>query len=320
MKLSVVIVNYNTKDLLDACLSSLQEELDEIPHEIIVVDNASSDGSGEMIKKAFPSVLLIENADNVGFPRANNQVLKSCRGEAVLLLNPDTVVLPGMITRMIGFLEGNKAYGAVGPKITRPDGSIQLECASNFPDLWNMFCELTMLSRIFRGSPLFGRWRMTYWDHQDSRDVRCLLGAAILMRRHILDNIGLLDEHMYIEDVDLCYRILKEGWKIRYLSTAGLIHFDGASRKASKHFYYHYQIAWNGLWHFFRKHRGWVYAMLFRLMTFVFSLLGLVTFSCASLISAIRGNPGPCYSDKLEKTKAVFQWSITPSSRFEAKF
>ncbi len=322
MNLSIIIVNYNTKELVGQCLTSLEREMagTGYAYEVIIVDNASGDGSQEMIKGQFPWAVLVENRVNIGFPKANNQVLMDCRGEFLFFLNPDTVVIPGSITGMLDFLLHKREYGAVGPKITRPDGSIQLECASNFPDLWNMFCELARLSRIFRRSPIFGRWRMTYWDHQDSRDVNCLLGAAIMMRRRIIDRIGPLDEHMYIEDVDLCYRILQDGWKIRYLTTAEIVHYDGASRKGSRKFYHHYQIAWTGLWYFFKKHKGPVQAMSFRLMTAIFSLLGVLLFSGGALFSLFTGKRSDSFADKLQKSKAVFLWSITPAACLKSDY
>lgn len=320
MKLSVVIINWNIKELLHTCLVSLVEEIKSIKHEIILVDNASEDGSQEMIKKKFPGIDLIENKENVGFPRANNQVLSKCRGEYVMLLNPDTFIRPNSILRMVTFLDANKEYGAVGPKILRPDGSIQMECACNFPTLAGMFFELTLLSRLFSQSPLFGQWRMTYWDHQDSRDIECLLGAAIFMRRKILDVIGFLDEHMYIEDDDLCYRIIKEGWKIKYLSTAEIIHYEGSSRKSSSQFYHHYQIAWHGLWHFFNKHQGSFEAMIFRVITFICASIGMTVFFLAAWSTLLRKETSSSFRNKGRKALATFLWSITPARRFEAKY
>lgn len=320
MKLSVIIINWNTRDLLRACLDSLTKEIGAIPHEIIVVDNASTDGSQKMVRQDFPAATLVENSRNMGFPKANNQVFPLCSGEFVLLLNPDTVVRPGSIAGMIGFLQGNSSYGAVGPKLSRPDGSIQNECACSFPTLWNMFCELTRLSVLFKGNRLFGRWRLTYWDHLDSRDVQCLLGAAILTRRSLIDQIGFLDEHMYIEDVDFCFRIHKAGWKIRYLPSCEIIHYDGAGRKSSHKYYHHYQIAWHGLWHFFKKHHGSLSAFVFRLMTLVCSTTGVVLFSAASLLARFNREAAGSMNDKAAKAKATLYWSMTPAANFEANY
>lgn len=198
MRISVTIVNWNTMDLLRRCLGSLEKELSTIDHEIIVADNNSTDGSQEMVRRDFPNVDLIENTKNIGFPKAINQILSQCHGKYLMLLNSDSVVLPGSIRKMMEFLHSHTEYGAVGPKVVRPDGSIQFECACNFPTLGGMFCELTRLSQVFSKNPAFGQWRMTHWDHKNSRDVECLLGAAILMRKAILDDIGPLDDHMYV--------------------------------------------------------------------------------------------------------------------------
>ena len=319
-RISIVIVNYNTKDLLGECLNSLLVELQDVEHEVIVVDNASTDGSQETVKRNFPEIVFVQNKENVGFPKANNQVLLRCLGEYIMLLNPDTLVLPGSIRKMIDFLDNNEEYGAVGPKIMNRDGTIQMECASSFPTLWGLFFEMTQLSRIFYESPMFGGWKMTHWDHLDSRDVECLLGAAILTRRTILNEIGLLDEHMYVEDVDLCFRIRTAGWRIRYLSTADLIHYGGASRECSKRFYHHYQIAWQGLWHFFRKHRGSAQAKIFCLMAFFCSMIGLIFFFPISWLTFFDKKLSLSFQNKGKKAWAIFSWSIISPRRFTGKY
>jgi len=320
IEVSIVIVNYNTKEMLCECLNSLVSELRDIEHEVIVVDNASTDGSQEMVKRDFPKVNFVQNNENVGFPRANNQVLLTCRGEYVMLLNPDIVVLSGSIRKMVDFLNKHREYGAVGPKIVTPDGTIQVGCASSFPTLWKMFFELTQLSCVFHRNSIFGSWKMTYWDHLDSRDVECLLGAAFMMRRAVLNEIGLLDEHMYVEDDDLCFRIRKAGWKIRYLSTAEIVHVGGASLKRSPKFYHHYQIAWHGLWHFFKKHKGAIQAGVFRLMTFVCSIIGLIFCFSVSWFSFIDKELSLSFRDKGKKAWVIFLWSITPPKRFSAHY
>lgn len=320
MRISVAIVNWNTKTLLHNCLGSLEKELNTIDHEIIVADNNSTDGSREMIKRVFPNVILIENTENIGFPEASNQILSKCHGEYLMLLNSDTVVLPRAVKKLMEFLDSHREYGAAGPKIVRPDGSIQFECACNFPTLWGMFCELTQLSKVFSKSPAFGQWRMTHWDHKNSRDVECLLGAAILMRKAILDDIGPLDDHMYVEDDDLCFRIRKAGWKIRYFSIAEVVHQDSASLKRSPRFYHHYQIAWHGLWHFFKKHRNSTQAHVFRLMTFVCSMVGVLLFFSASWLLLLDKERSLSLRDKGKKAWAVFLWSIIPPKRFKPRY
>lgn len=319
-KISIVIVNYNAKDLLSECLNSLLTELQDVEHEVIVVDNASTDGSQEMVKRDFPEIDFVQNKENIGFPRANNQVLSRCYGEYVVLLNPDTIVLPGSIGKMIDFVDNNKEYGAVGPAIMNPDGTIQVWCMRRFPTLWSMFFEMTQLSRIFHRSTIFGSLKMTRWDRLDSRDVECLAGAAILIRKNILDEIGLLDEHMYMEDVDLCFRILTAGWRIRYLSTAKLIHYVGTSRQRSQRFYHHYQIAWNGLWHFFKKHRNPAQAHVFRLMTFACSMVAVPLFFSASWLLFPDKERSLSLRDKGKKAWAVFLWSIIPPKRFRPHY
>ncbi len=308
---SVVIVNWNTKDLLRPCLQSLREDVRDLAHEIIVVDNASSDGSAAMVRSAFPDVVLIENADNVGFPRANNQALARCCGRYVLLLNPDTLVESPAIPPMVARLDADPALGAAGCRLVRPDRSVQYECARNFPTLWNVAFELTGLTRLLPRHRIVGHWMMTDWDHTTDRLVPCLLGACILVRRDVIDALGGLDEHTYLEDIDLCYRIQQTGRRILYVSGATILHYGGVSTERSGGYasYRHVQVAWNALWLFFRKHRGPATAGAYRALVFVTTTAGVVGLWAWSLLRGRR--PGRTTA-RLHKAMALWRWSVRP--------
>lgn len=231
IKLSVVIVNWNVRELLKDCLESIFKTSLDLELEVIVVDNNSSDGSVEMVKKKFPSVVLIENNKNVGFGTANNQGIGISKGEYILILNPDTIVFPNSLQKMAAFLDQNSDTGAVGPKILNPDGSIQFECARNFPTPLTEFFVLSTLYRRFPKSRIFGRYLMSYWDHNDQRQVDLLSGAGMMIRKKVFDEIGLFDEKffMYAEEPDLFYRIKKQGWIVYFLPSAQIVHFWGKS-------------------------------------------------------------------------------------------
>lgn len=230
-KLSIIIVNWNVKDLLYKCLKSIFETSDDLNFEIIIVDNSSSDGSVEMIKEKFPSAILIENKKNLGFGAANNQGIRISKGEYILILNPDTVIFPNSPQKMIAFLDQNPDAGAVGPKILNPDGSIQFECARNFPTPLTDFFGLSTLYRRFPKSRIFGRYLMSYWDHNDQRRVDLLSGACMMIRKKVFDEVGLFDEKffMFAEEPDLFLRIKKQRWTVYFLPSAQIVHFWGKS-------------------------------------------------------------------------------------------
>ena len=264
--LSIIIVSWNTKDYLQKCLNSIYENTKGITFEVIVVDNASSDASAQMVKNRFPQAILIENKENLGFGAANNQAIKRSRGKYALILNPDTEISGESLNTMVTFLNENPKVGSVGPKILNPNNSIQLTCARNYPTLSTEFFWLTTLVRRFPKNRVMGRYLMSYWDHTDRREVDCLSGACMMVRRDVLEKMSYFDEDyfMYGEDVDLCYRIKKAGWQIWYLPEAQIIHYGGASSKTifeSATIYDRRAIQL-----FFKKHYGRLTAGLYRWM------------------------------------------------------
>ena len=231
LDLSISIVNWNTKDLLRDCLKSIYENTHGIDYEIFVADNASTDGSSEMVEREFPQVKLIKNKENVGFAKANNQIIKESRANFVLLLNPDTVILDNAIGKMVRFMWSHSEVGAVGPKLLNPDGTIQFVCGRSFPTLSAVFFEKSLLSTLFPHNRITGKYYMGYWNHDDTREVDLLSGACMMVRRQTINEVGLMDEQffMYGEDVDWCYRIKQAGWKIYLLADAQVTHLGGQS-------------------------------------------------------------------------------------------
>jgi len=232
--LSIIIVNYNVKYYLRECLQSVYCATERVSFEIIIVDNNSTDGSVDMVKNEFPEVKLIENCQNLGFAKATNQVLREHEGKYALLLNPDTVVLPNALDKMVEFMEANPQAGALGCKLLYPDGSLQRSCRS-FPTLTTTFFENTGLEKFFPKNKLVAKYKMGYWDYNDLREVDQPMGSALMIRREVIRQVGLLDErfYMFFEEVDWCFRAKKRGWKIYFIPRAEIIHYGGQSARST---------------------------------------------------------------------------------------
>lgn len=206
-----------------------------IEGEIFVVDNASDDGSVEMLHARFPLITVIANNENLGFAKANNQALQRSRGKYLLILNPDTLLQEDTITTMIRFLDENSDVGIAGSKIIQPDGTIEPACRRSFPSPWVSFTKLAGLSNLFPKSRFFGKYNLTYLSDDETYEVDAISGCFMMIRRDVYDEIGGFDESyfMYGEDLDLCYRTQKAGWKIYYVHATKIIHYGGESTKRS---------------------------------------------------------------------------------------
>jgi GT2 family glycosyltransferase len=235
--LSIIIVNYNSKNYLNHCLKSIYEETKSVTFEIIVIDNASTDNSLDLAKRNFPQVKIIKNRVNKGFSAANNQGIRASSGKYVLLLNHDTEIKGKALKILLDFMGNNPTAGACGAKLLNSDGTIQHQSKRGFPTPASIFFYATGISRLFPKSKLFGRYLMTYLDSNKTNEVDALSGACILARRQVLDSIGLMDEDFFLygEDLDLCYRIKRAGWKIYFVPQAQIIHFGGVGSRVRSH-------------------------------------------------------------------------------------
>lgn len=259
--LGIVIVNWNTRDLLRNCLRSLTHSTG-VSYQIVVVDNASGDGSAEMVRREFPHVMLIANDENRGYPAANNQGLRLLGFERsgsddapryALALNPDTVVPPGALHEMVAYMDADPRIGAAGPKLVLLDGSLDLACRRSFPTPEISFYRMVGLSKLFPRSRRFGRYNLTYLDPDVETEVDSVVGAFMIVRREAIQRVGLFDEtfFMYGEDLDWAYRIKQAGWTVRYNPRVTVTHVKRAasrqSRRAQREFYRAMLI-------FYRKH------------------------------------------------------------------
>ena len=256
MKLSIVVVSWNTKELLAQCLDSIKAHPPAGPYELIVVDNGSQDGSPEMVAQQHPDVHLIRNGDNLGFAQANNQAMGVAAGRYILLLNPDTTVHAGALAALVTFLEKHPQAGAGGARLLNPDGSLQHSC-SPAPTLFNEWLHLFHLDRDRRHG-------MSAWHIDAAREVERLMGACLMLRREAIERIGPLDERyfMYSEEVDYCYRLRKAGWRLYWVPQAVVVHYGGQStgQIADEMFLQLYQ---NKLL-YFRKHYGRAGALAYK--------------------------------------------------------
>ncbi len=240
MQLSVIIVNWNTCQLLDRCLNTLAAELKEQNlysggSEVFVIDNNSVDDSQEMVAKNHPWVKLISNKENLGFARANNQALQLAAGKYILLLNPDTETYAGAIGALMSFLDGHAHAGIVAPQLINTEGSIQASCRA-FPSFTGLLYELVGLSRIMPPGSKARSYKMLDWDHNDERQVDQPEGACLLIRKELFSQIGFFDEDFFMlfEEVDWCYRAKQAGWEIWFTPKAKVLHHLGQAIKQVK--------------------------------------------------------------------------------------
>ena len=224
------IVSYNCRELLAECLRSIARESGELSVEVIVVDNASGDGTVEMLASDFPEVRTIASEENLGFAGGTNRAVEAASADTLLLLNPDTEVQPGALARLAEFVQRYPETGACGPAVRGVDGELQRTCHA-FPSLWLTLIAQVGLHRAFRNSSIFGAYDMTWWDHDEPRTVDWLSGVCIATRRDVWERIGSLDEayFMYAEDVDWCYRLRQAGLDRWYLPDAEIVHHEAGS-------------------------------------------------------------------------------------------
>jgi len=263
MKLSIVIVNYNVKYFLEQALHSVRKAVNGIDAEVFVVDNHSVDGSCEMVKRKFPEVILIENKDNTGFSKANNQAIHLSKGEYILLLNPDTVVEEDCFSKTIEFMDKTPDAGALGVKMIDGKGHFLPESKRGLPTPKVAFYKMFGFATVFPKSKRFGQYHLGYLDKNNIHAVEVLAGAFMLLRKSVLDKIGLLDEDyfMYGEDIDLCYRISKSGYKNYYFPNTTIIHYKGESTKKTSINYVF--IFYRAMITFAQKHYTQKHARLF---------------------------------------------------------
>ena len=309
MDLTIIIVNWNGGDLLRDCLASIAATQGDLQLQVLVVDNASRDGSRERAERDFPQFTVIHSGANLGFGRANNLVRARVLSDLVLFLNPDTVLLPEALTRMITHARAHPDIGALGCKMRSPDGQVHELGLQNFPSPWSEFASqlfiTTRTRRWIRGQPL-------HPDPEQSGYVQKLYGGCLLCRKVALDQAGWFDERyfMYAEDVDLCREIQARGWRLYYLSNAEIIHVaGGASGKAPSGF--SILMKSESIAKFMRKYHGATGALMYRLATLLGSAARLIALAGLQTVAVFSsGARRPELPASLFKHRTLLLWSL----------
>jgi GT2 family glycosyltransferase len=233
MKLSIIIVSYKTPEVLDLCLNSIRESNLHFDFEVCVVDNHSIDKTIDLLRNSYPWVKVIENRTNIGYGAANNIGINATTGSYLLFINPDTLIPRDAIEKLITYLDQHSNAGAVGPKIIRKDGRFDKACRRSFPTPEVAFYRLFGLNKLFPKSTKYNSYNYEFVSEDKEMAVDSLMGACMLIRRDVLEKIGLFDitYFLYGEDLDLCYRIKQAGWEIRYYPEVTVIHLKGESTR-----------------------------------------------------------------------------------------
>ena len=233
---SVLIVSFNSADDLPACLDAVRRATRAASYEILVVDNASADGTPDLVTRSYPDVRLIRNRQNVGFARAANQGFREAHGRHVLLLNPDAQVLDGAIDRCVAFLDANPDVGVVGARVNNPDGTLQRACRRAVPTPMVSLFRLGGLKRLFPRHPAARAYNVEDADPAVTTDVDAVSGASLMVRREALEAVGGMDERyfLYAEDIDFCMSVGERGWRVVYYPKAVVTHQKGASSRQAR--------------------------------------------------------------------------------------
>lgn len=292
-RLSIVIVSYNTRELLSQCLGSIYQSDFQDGLEVFVVDNGSSDGSAQLVRDKYPQVSLMANQRNVGFAAANNQALKQVSGEFILLLNPDTVLARDACESMVKFLQAHSEVAAVGAKLIGPEGDVQRSWGS-FPNLAGHIFDYLLFGNLWsRLSPMPSK--------KESFEIDWVSGAALMVKQEVIEKVGVLDEcfFMYAEEKDWCWRMKKAGWKIYYLPRAQVVHYGEASTSqvvSKMHVeFYRSQLK------FLSKHYGKIYRCLLRSVMAVGALERFLVWGAIRVFSLGQ------YQVAKQRTKAYFK-------------
>jgi GT2 family glycosyltransferase len=306
---SIIIVSWNARDYLMQCLNSISTETCRFPFEIIVVDNASTDGLPDWVERQFPQVRLIRNTENLGFAKANNLGIAQGRGRYLALINSDVKVLPDCITWLVDYCEQHPKVGMVGPRVIGGDEKLQRSCRG-FPGLWNMLCRALALDSFFPKCRFFTGYSLRYWPQDDERSVDILTGCFWLVRKEALSSVGLLDESffMYGEDMDWCRRFWKQGWPVIFVPAAEAIHYGGgSSANAPVRFYIEMQRADLQYW---KKHHSRPAVVCYYLISCLHLILRAGGYSLALLSSHHLQNSSRY---KIKRSLACLKWLLLSS-------
>lgn len=269
MKLSVIIVNWNSRDHLQRCLTSLEHHVRFPLHEVIVIDSGSQDGCGAMLAREFPAVRFLQSPENLGFGRANNAAAHCATGTHLLLLNPDTELVDDAVTRLVAAARELESVGAIGGRLLQPNGTVQTSCVQALPTVWNQFLDAEWLRRLTPRARLWGIAALGA-EGSDPVEVEAVSGACVLIERQRFEEVGGFTDSffMYGEDLDLCHKLRAEGWRNYHVPTARIVHYGGGSSSRAPSGFSTVQMR-ESVHHFFQLRHGRAMALAYRVTTAV---------------------------------------------------
>lgn len=307
--LSIIIVNYKSRNFLEPCLASINACPPSVSREVIVIDNASYDGSKEMIAAGYPGTIYIQSDANLGFAKANNLAAKTAAGRAFLFLNPDTIVLGTALETLFMGLQADAGAGSAGPVLLNTDMTLQTSCIQSFPTILNQVADSEYLRRAFPNSGLWGFSHANRGGELAS-EVDVISGACLMVRKEAFEAVGGFSEDyfMYYEDTDLCYKIRRKGWRNIFIPSARVVHHGGGSAKASGSTFSDVMLA-ESMWRYFNKTRGRLYGLAGRCAFGAGALARLLMLSLA-WVARGKGEQRRVVTRSLEKWRALLRWSF----------
>jgi len=310
VNISIIIVNWNSANYLTDCIVSIYKQTKNIKFEILVIDNGSYDGCDKILKKEFPEVKFIQSKENIGFSRANNLASKYSSGETLLFLNPDTLVIGAAISQMYSFLYSTPEAGAVGCKLLNSDLSLQTSCLQAFPSIINQALDIEYLKLLLPNLKLWGI-KPLFSNKTEPTKVDVISGACIMIKREVFEKIGLFSNEyfMYSEDVDLCYKIRKNGYEVYYLNEEKIIHHGGGSSVNKKDSFFQVLLMKESRMIYFKKNKSIVYALMYKYMILLVSLIRIMLIVSLYPIPN-KFFPAQNFSYSLQKWKKVLRWSL----------
>ena len=306
--LSIIIVNWNSKDYLLKALAAIDAEREDSEREIIVIDSGSFDGSGEVVRQQYPKVSFIQSEENLGFAKANNQAFKTSRGETILFLNPDTEVQDDAVDQLTVHLTTSPEIGIVGPKLLNTDRSIQEVCIRAFPTMLNQILDSDILKKLF---PKAGLWGMKNLNDKAAGRVEAVSGACLMIRRKVFEQVGMFsqDYFMYSEDMDLCFKAKQAGFQTHYVPSAVVVHHGGSSSSRAAVSAFASVMMLESRWKFFRRTRSPTYAAIYRVAMFAASIIRIGLSLCAWPVLLLLGK-GYRSEAALQKWYAGLRWTL----------
>jgi N-acetylglucosaminyl-diphospho-decaprenol L-rhamnosyltransferase len=313
IELSIIIVNWNSKEFLMNCLASVETQTSGVKYEIVVIDSGSFDGCEQMLKESYPHVLYLQSDSNIGFAKANNVAFRASVGDHVLFLNPDTKLVGPAVSVMMQYLRELPEAGAVGCRLLNSDGSLQTTCVQAFPTIVGQFVNSHALRAIFPRWSIWGTEAL-YGASDRPTKVEAISGACIMLKRRVFEDVGLFSEEyfMYAEDIDLCYKVRQAGYASYYIPEATVLHFGGGSSdKAPSEFAV--VMMRKSILQFLNKTRGSIYGLTYRASTALLAITRLSLLLFLWPLPSAQRNWQP-WSASFKRWRAILRWSLGTTS------